>query len=67
MKCFCKDLKEHATKIFSYVKKNYTINKWRNCIANKNSVIYAKKNSVQAMKNTIHYKIFGVLLIVFVT
>ena len=58
MKKFCKDLREHATKIINYEKKkNDTINKKRRkkTIISKNFVTYVKKMLIRviAIKNTI--------------
>ena len=49
MKKFCKDLREHATKIINYEKKYMTplTKKKRNTIISKKFVTYAKKNLIQ--------------------
>ena len=55
MKKFCKDLREHATKIINYEKKKMmplTI-KEENTIISKKFVTYAKKNLIQTIKNII--------------
>ena len=53
MKKFCKDLREHATKIINYEKKDDTINKKEEkTITSKKFVTYAKKNLMQMIKNT---------------
>ena len=55
MKKFCKDLREHATKIINYEKKKMiplsTEEKY--IIMNKNFVIYARKNLIRVIKNII--------------
>ena len=57
MKKFCKDLREQATKIINYEKKDMIPlkKKKRNTIISKKFVTYAKKNLIQmiAIKNTI--------------
>ena len=57
MKQFCKDLREYATKIINYEKKDMIplTKKKRNAIISKKFVTYAKKNLIQmiAIKNTI--------------
>ena len=55
MKKFCKDLRTHATKIINYEKKkmiSLTI-KEKYTIMSKKFVIYAKKNLIIMIKNTI--------------
>ena len=54
MEKFCKDLREHATKIINYEKKDMTplTKKKRNTIISKKFVTYAKKNLMQMIKNT---------------
>ena len=55
MKKFCKDLREHATKIINYEKKKMiplTTEK-KNIIMNKKFVIYARKNLIRVIKNII--------------
>ena len=54
MKKFCKDLREHATKIINYEKKKMiplTIKKKK--IMNKKFVIYARKNLIRVIKKII--------------
>ena len=57
MKKFCLDLREHATKIIKYEKKEMIPlkKKKRKTIINKKFVIYAEKNLIKmiAIKNTI--------------
>ena len=57
MKKFCKDLREHATKIINYEKKEMIplTKKKRKTIISKKFLIYAKKNLIQmrTIKNTI--------------
>ena len=55
MKRFCKDLREHATKIINYEKKKMipSTKEKKNIIMNKKFVIYARKNLILVMKNTI--------------
>ena len=52
MEKFCKDLREHATKIINYEKKDMTplTKKKRNTIISKMFVTYAKKNLIQMIK-----------------
>ena len=55
MKKFCKDLREHATKIINYEKKDVIplIKKRRKkTITSKKIVTYAKKNLIQMIKNS---------------
>ena len=54
MKKFCKDLREHATKIINYEKKKM-IQKKKYIIMNKKFVIYARKNLIRVIKK--HYKV----------
>ena len=49
MKKFCKDLREHATKIINYGKKDMIIK----TIIIKKFVTYVKKNLIRAIKNII--------------
>ena len=54
MKKYCKDLREHATKIINYEKKDMiplTKRRKKN-ITSKKLVTYAKKNLIQMIKNT---------------
>ena len=78
MKKFCKDLREHATKIINYEKKDMIplTKKNGNTIISKMFVTYAKKNLIQmiAIKKTIKKKIIVIIqknievqLIIFVT
>ena len=57
MKKFCKDLREHATKIINYEKKEMIplTKKKRKNIISKKFVLYAEKNLIQMIKikNTI--------------
>ena len=57
MKKFCKDLREHATKITNYEKKDMIplTKKKKKTIINKKFVTYAKKNLIRVIpiKNTI--------------
>ena len=56
MKKFCKDLREHASKIINFEKKkNDTINNKRKkyIIMNKKFVIYARKNLLRGIKKII--------------
>ena len=58
MEKFCKDLREHATKIINYEKKDMiplTKKKKRNTIISKKFITYAKKNLIQiiSIKSTI--------------
>ena len=56
MKKFCKDLREHASKIINFEKKkNDTINNKRKkyIIMNKKFVIYARKNLLRVIKKII--------------
>ena len=54
MKKFCKDLREHATKIINYEKKDMIplTKKEEKTITSKKFVTYAKKNLIQMIKNT---------------
>ena len=54
MERFCKDLREHATKIINYEKKDMIplTKKKKKTIASKKFVTYAKKNLMQMIKNT---------------
>ena len=55
MEKFCKDLREHITKIINYEKKDMIpLTKKRNTIITKKFVTYAKKNLIQtiSIKNT---------------
>ena len=53
MKKFCKDLREHATKIINYEQKKMIQQKKRYIIMNKKFVIYARKNLMRTMKKII--------------
>ena len=55
MKKFCKDLREHATKINNYEKKDMIIltKKKKKTIIIKKFVTYVKKNLIRAIKNII--------------
>ena len=57
MEKFCKDLREHATRIINYAKKEIIplTKKEQNNMVSKKFVIYAKKNLILmiAIKNTI--------------
>ena len=65
MEKFCKDLREHATKIINYEKKKMIplTKKEEKSIISKKFVTYAKKNLIQmiATKNTINYKIIAII------
>ena len=52
MKKFCKDLREHATKIINYEKKDMLplTKKKKKTIIIKNFVTYVKKNLIQMIK-----------------
>ena len=52
MKKFCKDLREHATKIINYEKKKMIplITQKKYIIMNKKFVIYARKNLIRVIK-----------------
>ena len=54
MKKFCKDLREHSTKIINYEKKKMIplTTKEENITIDKKYVIYAKKNSIIMIKKT---------------
>ena len=56
MKKYCKDLREHATKIINYEKKDMIPltkrRKTKKNITKKKLVTYAKKNLIQMIKNT---------------
>ena len=54
LKKFCKDLREHATKIINYEKKDMIplTKKEEKTITSKKFVTYAKKNLIQMIKNT---------------
>ena len=62
---FCKDLREHATKIINYEKKKMiplTRKKEKNYNKQKRIVTYVKKNLIQAMiKNTIKLEIIVII------
>ena len=55
MKKFCKDLREHATKIINYEKKKMMplTTEEKYIIMNKKFVIYARKNLIRVIKNII--------------
>ena len=54
MENFCKELREHATKIINYEKKDMIpLTKKEEKNHNKKFVTYAKKNLIQMIKNTI--------------
>ena len=63
MKKLCKDLREHATKIINYEKRDMMslTKKKRNTITSKNFVTYTKKNLTQVIKNTIKSKIIVIM------
>ena len=56
MKKFCKDLREHATKIINYEKKKMTpltTTAKKYIIMNKKFVIYARNNLIRVIKKII--------------
>ena len=64
MKNFCQNLKEHATKIIDYRKKDMiplTMKK-KNYIVSKKYVIYAKKDLILMIKNIIKSEIINIAL-----
>ena len=65
MKKFCKDLREHATKLINYEKKDMIplTKKKRNTIISEKFVTYAPKNLIQiiSIKNTIKQKVIVII------
>ena len=63
MKKFCKDLRKHATKINNCEKEEMIplTNEEKKYIVSKKSFIYAKKNLVPMIKNTIKSGIFVII------
>ena len=65
MKTFCKDLREHATKLINYEKKDMIplTKKKRNTIISEKFVTYAQKNLIQiiSIKNTIKQKVIVII------
>ena len=65
MKKFCKDLREHATKLINYEKKDMIplTKKKRNTIISEKFVTYAQKNLIQiiSIKNTIKQKVIVII------
>ena len=64
MKNFCQNLKEHATKIIDYGKKDMIPLKMKkkNYIVSKKYVIYAKKDLILMIKNIIKSEIIIIAL-----